>query len=141
MHVIRRDTCKPLVIIYKSALGKTVRHSRQQPTASIQHRAALMADLMSPPSGLYRRVMMLIAICSGRPTKSFGIYCITFYDSWCFQFYVKITSLVSSKLCLKFYLKIFFKTERKQQTVWFNLKWSYQEKSKATNKGKLLLSR
>ena len=37
------------------------------PTASIQHRAALMADLMSPLSGLYRRVVILITICSGRP--------------------------------------------------------------------------
>ena len=30
-------------------------------------RAALMADLMSPLSGLYRRVVILITICSGRP--------------------------------------------------------------------------
>ena len=33
-----------------------------------------MADFMSPPSGLYRRVMILIIICSGRPT----ITCIVF---------------------------------------------------------------
>ena len=39
------------------------------PTASIPHRAALMADLMSLPSGSYRRVMVLITICNGRPTE------------------------------------------------------------------------
>ena len=40
------------------------------PDYTILHRAALMPDLMSPPSGFYRRVMLLITICSGRPTVS-----------------------------------------------------------------------
>ena len=42
------------------------RHQQWHQTATIPHRAALMAFLMSPPSGLYRRVMILVTICRGR---------------------------------------------------------------------------
>ena len=44
------------------------------PDYTILHRAALMPDLMSPPSGLYRRVMLLITIFSGRPTRAHTIF-------------------------------------------------------------------
>ena len=44
-----------------------VRHLQWHLTATIQQRKALEADLTSLPSGLYRRVMILFTICSGRP--------------------------------------------------------------------------
>ena len=40
--------------------------------SSIPQRTAVMADLMSPPSGLYGCVMILITICSRRPAVLLG---------------------------------------------------------------------